>query len=166
MNQKPTLDLQIAVAVDGWPAEDELRQLASGAVDAVMRKLGITLSTPSELSFLFADNDAVCEINERWRGIAKPTNVLSFPAIEKVDHLQLPPVLGDIVLALETVSSEAALENKPFDNHLSHLIVHGLLHIFGYDHQSDDEAAEMEALETAILATLAIPDPYGKIEER
>ena len=166
MTKQPIVDIQIAVEADGWPEEDVLRQLVSGAVDAAFSHLGIPLAASTELSLLFADNEAVCEINDRWRGIRKPTNVLSFPAAGEIDSTHLPPLLGDIVLAFETISSEAALENRPFDHHLCHLVVHGLLHILGYDHQSDDEAAEMETMETAILAKLAIPDPYGKIEQR
>lgn len=166
MTKQPIVDIQIAVEADGWPDEDALGRLVSGAVGAALSRLGISPAASTELSLLFADNEAVCEINAHWRGIRKPTNVLSFPAAEDIDPTHLPPVLGDIVLAFETVSSEAALENKPFDHHLSHLVVHGLLHILGYDHQSDDEAAEMETMETAILAKLAIPDPYGKIEKR
>ena len=73
----------------------------------------------------------------------------------------MPPMLGDIALAFETVASEATLESKPFEHHLTHLVVHGLLHLLGYDHEIADEAEEMEALERRILARLAIPDPYG-----
>ena len=75
------------------------------------------------------------------------------------------PLLGDIVLAFETVQSEAKQEHKPFDNHVSHLVVHGLLHLLGYDHETDAEAEIMEALERKILARLAIPDPYALSSE-
>ncbi|TIM17916.1 MAG: rRNA maturation RNase YbeY, partial [Mesorhizobium sp.] len=73
----------------------------------------------------------------------------------------LPPMLGDIVLAAETVAREAALEDKPVENHIIHLVIHGLLHLLGYDHETDAEAEEMEAVERAALARLAIPDPYA-----
>jgi probable rRNA maturation factor len=106
------------------------------------------------------DDAAVHELNLRYRGKDKPTNVLSFPAFEVAPGDAVPPMLGDVALAFETVRSEAELEEKPFDHHLTHLIVHGLLHLLGHDHEEEDEAAIMEGLERAALARLAIPDPY------
>ncbi|TIX40762.1 MAG: rRNA maturation RNase YbeY, partial [Mesorhizobium sp.] len=99
-------------------------------------------------------------LNVGWRGKDKPTNVLSFPAFPFARGGPLPPMLGDIVLAAETVVREAALEHKPLENHISHLVIHGLLHLLGYDHETDAEAELMEATERAALARLAIPDPY------
>ena len=100
-----------------------------------------------------------------WRGKDKPTNVLSFPAFPLKPGMAPKPLLGDIVLAYETVRARLEAEAKPFENHLSHLIAHGLLHLFGYDHETDDEAEVMEALERQILARLAIPDPYAVSDE-
>jgi probable rRNA maturation factor len=100
-------------------------------------------------------------LNRDWRGKDKPTNVLSFPAMPVTPGGAVPPMLGDIALAFETVAAEAALEGKSFDHHLVHLIVHGLLHLLGHDHEDDVQAEAMEALERAALARLAIPDPYG-----
>jgi probable rRNA maturation factor len=94
-------------------------------------------------------------------GKDKPTNVLSFPAFEVEPGADLPPMLGDIVLAAETVAREAGLEEKPLEHHISHLVIHGLLHLMGHDHEDEDEAEAMEALERATLARLAIPDPYA-----
>jgi probable rRNA maturation factor len=106
-------------------------------------------------------------LNRDWRGKDRPTNVLSFAALDDVspDRPPLtsgePLLLGDIVLAFETVAAEAAAGGKPFADHLRHLLVHGLLHLLGYDHETDEEEAQrMEALETRILAGFGIPDPY------
>ena len=138
-----------------------LRPLTEKAVMAVFAELCEQPSQKSELSLLFTDDEAIRRINAEWRGSDKPTNVLSFASPNSGGSDVLPASLGDIVLALETVTNEAEVENKHFDHHLSHLIVHGLLHILGYDHQSDEEAQIMESLEIRSLARLAIPDPYG-----
>lgn len=160
MTEKTPVDIQLSVTVGGWPDAALLERLAARAVAATFAELEIKADGRGELSILFADDDAIRQINARWRGIDKPTNVLSFPAAGGPPA----PVLGDIALALETVTREAGLEAKPFDHHLSHLIVHGLLHILGYDHQSDEEADKMEAIEIRILERLAIPDPYGMMK--
>jgi len=110
---------------------------------------------------IFTDDARIRELNAGWRGKDKATNVLSFPAFPETKAGPLPPMLGDIVLAAETVAAEAALEGKPPENHISHLVIHGLLHLLGHDHENDTEAEEMEALERTALARLAIPDPYA-----
>jgi probable rRNA maturation factor len=112
----------------------------------------------AEVSVLFADDAVVRDLNARFRGRDKPTNVLSFPAVSAG---QAPVVLGDIVLAFETVDREAEAAGKPFADHAAHLLVHGLLHLLGYDHEADNEAEDMERRETEILAALRIPDPYA-----
>jgi probable rRNA maturation factor len=99
-------------------------------------------------------------LNAQWRGKDKPTNVLSFPGSSVEPGRPAGPVLGDIVLAGETIRREAELEGKLFEHHLTHLIIHGFLHLFGYDHASDDDARVMEALERKALDTLGIGDPY------
>ena len=100
---------------------------------------------------------------ERRSGAAsrKRPTCCRFRHVRPTRGAALPPLLGDIVLAEETVRREAELEGKPLDHHISHLAVHGLLHLLGYDHETDEEAEEMEALERRILARLAIPDPYA-----
>ena len=110
---------------------------------------------------LLANDKKLRALNYGFRGKDKPTNVLSFPAFPFVMGGPLPPMLGDIVLAAETVGREAALEDKPLENHITHLVIHGLLHLLGYDHETDAEAEEMEAVERRALARLAIPDPYA-----
>jgi probable rRNA maturation factor len=155
-----SIELDILVEAGDWPGEAKLEQLALSAVEVTLAELGI--DGASELSLVFTDDAHIRELNAEWRRKDKPTNVLSFPAFPpEKGRTRLPPMLGDIVLAFETVQREAALEEKPFDHHLSHLLVHGLLHLLGYDHETDGEAQEMEALERRILARLAIGDPYA-----
>jgi probable rRNA maturation factor len=154
------IDIDIAIEAGNWPDEDVLRALAEGAVAAAIHELGVLPGATTELSLLFTDDAHIQVLNREWRGKDKPTNVLSFPAFDVAPGDPLPAMLGDIVIAQETVSAEAALDGKPFEHHLSHLIVHGLLHLIGHDHEDDDEAEEMEALERRSLARLAIPDPY------
>jgi probable rRNA maturation factor len=155
----PPVDIDIAVEAGGWPDEASLTLLVDRAVDAAFAETGVT--GHSELSIVFSDDAHVQTLNAGWRGKDKPTNVLSFPAFPYVRGNPLPPMLGDIVLAAETVSGEAALEDKPVENHITHLVIHGLLHLLGHDHETDAEAEEMEAIERAALARLAIPDPYA-----
>lgn len=153
------IEIDIALEAGDWPVEEELRGHAEMAVSAVFAELAIA-DPASELSLLFTDDPSIRVLNRDWRGKDKATNVLSFPAFEIAPGDPLPPMLGDIILASETVSKEAVLEGKPFAHHLTHLIVHGLLHLLGYDHENDEDAEEMEGLERRMLARLAIPDPY------
>jgi probable rRNA maturation factor len=144
-----------------WPDEAALEALIAEVFRAAEAELGLASEYPSEVSLLFADDKTIRGINAEWRGMDKPTNVLSFPAFPLRPGMAPKPLLGDIVLAFETVTREAQAEGKSFANHLSHLIAHGLLHLFGYDHETDEEAEVMEQLERQILARLAIPDPYA-----
>jgi len=128
-------------------------------VDDVFLQLGLA-QTESELSAVFTDDETMRRLNARWRGIDKPTNVLSFPAFA-VRAGQAPQALmGDIVFALETIEREAEEQQKSFLDHLIHLMVHGILHLLGFDHQTPQEAQIMEGLERKILAHHAIADPY------
>lgn len=155
-----TISIDLEIEAGDWPQEDELAQLARRCVQAASAELDLP-ATPTELSLLFTDNETIRELNAQWRGKDKPTNVLSFPAFPIAPGDAVPPMLGDIVLASETVHAEAELENKPFKHHLSHLMVHGFLHLLGYDHEEDEDAETMEQLERQVLERLAIPDPYG-----
>lgn len=155
----PVIDL--AVEAGPWPSEASLEALVAVAVGAALAELGKDASK-SELSLVFTDDAAIRELNAHWRAKDKPTNVLSFPAFALTPAHPVPPVLGDIVIAQETVAQEAALEMKSFEHHLTHLVIHGFLHLLGYDHETDDEADAMEVLETRILATLGIADPYAE----
>lgn len=113
----------------------------------------------AELSILLTNDAEQQALNKQWRGKDSSTNVLSFPQIEPFDPVV--GILGDITLARETVVREAEEQGVTFEAHFTHLVVHGFLHILGYDHIDDDEATTMESLETAILARLGIDDPYA-----
>lgn len=161
----PQLDIQISVEDEGWP-EDALLVLADRVLSAAAEDLSSSESQPFppqpvELSLVFTDDAAIRQINAEWRGKDKPTNVLSFPAFPIEPGAMPGPMLGDIVIARETVEREAADLEKSAQAHLTHLLVHGFLHLFGYDHLENDEAERMETIETRILATLGLSDPYA-----
>jgi probable rRNA maturation factor len=107
---------------------------------------------------VLTDDKAIRALNRKWRKKNAPTNVLSFPAPD--GGASPHPVLGDIVIAYETTAAESRADDKRFDHHLVHLVVHGFLHLLGYDHESDAEAEEMEQFERKILSRLDVPDPY------
>lgn len=160
------LDIQVSVEADRWPSEDELLAFSSRVLDPAVEFLKTEEKQPfpkvsTELSLVFTNDEAIREINAEWRDKDKPTNVLSFPAYP-IEPGDMPgPMLGDIVIARETVEREALDLEKSFEDHLTHLLVHGFLHLIGYDHIETDEAEEMEGLETRILAKLGLSDPYA-----
>ena len=135
------------------PALEACTRTALGAAAEVNDSSGA-------VSVLFAGDTRLKELNSQYRGQDKPTNVLSFPAGEMPAPLD-EAVLGDLVLGFETIAREANAADLTLENHLSHLLVHGYLHLLGYDHETEAEATEMEALEVAILKTLDIADPYA-----
>lgn len=139
--------IDIAIQAEGWPDCDDLISRAVSNVTA-------ELDNPreGELSVVLSDDAQVQILNRDYRQKDKPTNVLSFP--------QSGPLLGDIILARETVQSEATDKGVSFEAHLTHLVMHGWLHLQGFDHQTEDTAAEMEAIEIAALAKLGIDNPY------
>jgi len=160
------LDIQISVEAEGWSSEDDLAAFAArvldAAVDFLKREEDQPLpKMPVELSLVFTDDENIREINAEWRDKDKATNVLSFPAFPLEPGGMPGPMLGDIVIARETVEREALELEKSFGDHLTHLLVHGFLHLFGYDHMDEEEAEEMESLETRILAVLGLSDPYA-----
>lgn len=114
-----------------------------------------------EISIALADDPLLQQLNRDYRGQDKPTNVLSFPA-DAPAHAAGPRLLGDVVLARTTLLAEARRQQKLPADHLSHLVVHGVLHLLGYDHEGDDEAVVMEKLETGVLSGLGISDPYAE----
>ena len=127
---------------------------------AQSRPLQLFEGRTGEIAVLLTDDATIRAMNAQWRGIDKPTNVLSFPAGKSTVAADTAP-LGDIAIACETVAREAATENKAFLDHLAHLSIHGYLHLIGFDHETDSEAERMEHLETRILASLGIADPYA-----
>lgn len=143
--------IDVEVEDPAWTTEvPDAEVLARSAAEAALSGAG------GGLSILLADDDAVRELNARFRGKNSATNVLSFPMAPNPDgHL------GDIALAFETCLREAGEQSKPLMHHLQHLTVHGVLHLLGHDHIGDDEAEVMEGLERVILAGLGVPDPYA-----
>lgn len=154
------IHIDIMVEAGNWPDETALEGLVRKSVEAAWANLGLK-SAASELSVVFTDDASIQILNAEWRGKDKPTNVLSFPVKAGA---QPGPMLGDIIIARETVEREAREEGKPLENHLAHLVVHGFLHLLGYDHETDAEAEVMEGREREILHALAIPDPYAVSE--
>jgi probable rRNA maturation factor len=153
------IELDIAVEGGGWASLPEVEELARRAVEAALGAASDAARGPVEISLLLADDAAVQALNREWRGQDKPTNVLSFPAPEQ-PGAPGPRHLGDVALAYETLVREAQREGKSLRNHAAHLIVHGTLHLLGYDHELEGQAEIMEALEAKALARLGIADPY------
>jgi probable rRNA maturation factor len=141
--------------------ESPLWKQAADAVTAARRAVAqaaAMLSTPAgELAIVLTDDTAIRLLNRRWRGVDAATNVLSFPPGRAGGD---PPLIGDIVLAYETIACEACTQAKPFTHHVAHLAVHGFLHLIGHDHARSEDAEKMEGLERDILQRLDIPDPY------
>jgi probable rRNA maturation factor len=154
------LALDLAVEAGDWPDKSMLEGLARDAIGAALAEVGLEAGR-TELNIVFSDDANIRSLNAQWRGKDKPTNVLSFPAFSPKRAAPLPPMLGDIVLAAETVRRESVLEDKPLEHHITHLILHGFLHLLGYDHETDADAEEMESVERRALARLSIPDPYA-----
>jgi len=148
----------VLVEAELWATEPASTVIVERAIAQSARLL--PLPAQGEVAVVLADDATVRALNRRWRDIDTPTNVLSFPA-SRPGGGGTPALLGDIVIAFETTAREAAAENKPFAHHLAHLVVHGFLHLLGYDHQSDDAADAMERLERCILARLDVPDPHA-----
>jgi probable rRNA maturation factor len=151
----------LCVEADGWSFETDLEDLVTTALDCAFDVLEIKIDHSSEVSFLFSNDENIARLNKQWRGQDKPTNVLSFPAFPLKVGMTPKVLLGDIVLAFETVQYEAKSENKSFHHHLTHLIIHGLLHLLGYDHETESDATLMENMERKILNQLGISDPYA-----
>ena len=152
-------EIDVAVEADGWPAEDDLQALVARVVKVACAEAQLELVEGAELSVVFADDVRVRYLPRAGRDPPAPVDVLSFPGAA-APAPPFGPLLGDIVLARETVAREAEAMDVAFSDHVTHLVAHGFLHLFGYDHQMEDEAEEMEALERRILAVLGIADPY------
>jgi len=157
---------EVLVVADCWQTEPGAEAVIQRAVTAAAEIVNADTGE-AEIAVMLTDDAGIRTLNSNWRGIDKPTNVLSFPALQPTGPSgpdDAPRMLGDIAIAYETTRKEADDEQKPFDHHLSHLAVHGFLHLIGYDHENDDDAEAMETLEQEILAQLGIPDPYADRE--
>ncbi len=173
--------VKIAILVEAgdWPPKAELKKIARRAVEAAAAAASfppLRLAPASgerergeqELSLVFTDDAGMRKLNKAYRGKDSATNVLSFPQapIDAVTRAGAAPqpeasLLGDVILAAETVAGEATLAMKPLEDHMAHLIIHGFLHLLGYNHEREAEAEKMEQLERVALKTLGIPDPYA-----
>ncbi len=155
------MNLEIEVDEAAWHDLPDAAALVGQTAEAAFARLGAGDLKDKLLSVTLADDETVAQLNAQWRGKPKPTNVLSFPADQDI---AIPPgelrPLGDIILAAGVVRTEAAQQSKPLADHFRHLVVHGILHIMGYDHVDDAQADEMESLEKEILVKLGIADPY------
>jgi probable rRNA maturation factor len=154
---------EVLVVAACWQTEPEAEAVIQRAIAAAAETAEADTGE-AELAVMLTDDAGIRTLNSNWRGIDKPTNVLSFPALQPTGTGgpdDAPRMLGDIAIAYQTTRREADDEGKPFDHHLSHLAVHGFLHLIGYDHENDADAEAMEALERDILAQLGIPDPYA-----
>ncbi|WP_298443919.1 rRNA maturation RNase YbeY [uncultured Ferrimonas sp.] len=144
-----TLDLQLAIEDASLPTEAQLQSW----VELVLAKMD-----EAELTIRITSSEESQQLNRDYRGKDKPTNVLSFP-FEAPPGVELP-LLGDLIICAEVVAREAQEQQKPLHHHWAHMVIHGCLHLCGYDHIIDEEADEMESLETEMLAKIGIADPY------
>ena len=157
---------EVLVVAECWQTEPGAEAVIHRAVATAAEMVDAGIGE-AELAVMLTDDAGIRTLNSNWRGMDKPTNVLSFPALPPTGPIgpeDAPRMLGDIAIAYETTRKEADDEQKPFDHHLSHLAVHGFLHLIGYDHETDGDAETMETLEQEILAQLGIPDPYADRE--
>jgi probable rRNA maturation factor len=151
------LSVDCVVEDETWLTLGDIEAWIMAAANTLPPKLSRGVASEAAISL---DTDAAVQrLNKQYRGLDKPTNVLSFPSGDKSGHQ-----LGDIILARETVVREALELGISTQHHVQHLTIHGLLHLLGYDHETDTDAAEMEALETRLLSQLGVPDPYVNTE--
>ncbi len=149
-DQEGESPIDVALEAGGW-TDEHLAVVRRAALEALTDEADLTISV------LLTDDAAIRVLNQQFRGKDKPTNVLSFPAARMPGNEHF---LGDIAIAFETVATEASAESKALNDHLAHLVIHGILHLLGEDHETSEDAEQMEAAERAILARLGIADPY------
>ena len=156
--QETAISIDVLIRSPKWKAVPR----AAAIVRKAIWNAAIAASTPrAELAIVLTHDSAIHALNRDWRGQDKPTNVLSFPAVQPRGRKRANAgSLGDVVIAYETAAREAKSERKPLKDHLAHLAVHGFLHLAGYDHETGRDAKRMETLEVEILAGLGVPDPY------
>ena len=149
---------------DGWAGSPGVRDLVSETVMQTMDAANADLAEhpgPVEIGVLLADDATLRSLNRDYRGIDKPTNVLSFPISRHVPgNAELPVLLGDIAISCPIVAAEAQRDGKPVEHHLRHMLVHGVLHLLGFDHETETEAGVMEQLEAEILKPMGVSNPY------
>ncbi|MCB8840817.1 rRNA maturation RNase YbeY [Aurantimonas sp. VKM B-3413] len=158
----PGLTVALSVECPAWAAAGlgDIERLAQETFAAAAARLGLPETLTSEIALTLADDETVRGVNAEWRDKDRPTNILSFPMADLGPGEPPGPLMGDLILAHETVAREAREEDKAFADHFRHLLVHGFLHLMGFDHAEDAEADVMEAHEVAILQGFGIADPY------
>jgi probable rRNA maturation factor len=163
LRRKPAISIDLAETSARWRERlPRRRALCVAAAEAAFAAAKPRLTRRTEVSVVLADDALVRRLNRQWRRIDAATNVLSFPSLDAELPPKAPFLLGDVVLAYETVSREAQEQGKDLADHLRHLVVHGILHLLGYDHEEPGQAEQMEALETQVLARLGVGDPYAE----
>ena len=155
--------IDITIEYDAWSQLDGLESLIKTAAQAAVFEREDEFKNRAELSILLTSDDAIRQLNSTYRGQNKPTNVLSFGGEPEARSRNQSFLLGDIVLSYQTINTEAQQQQKNFGNHVSHLIVHGVLHLLGYDHHNDETADDMELVEINILKGIGIENPYSQI---
>ena len=170
---KPKSHLHIEIASVSWKKVKGLPKRLAQATELTLASLPENLIAParlSEMTLLLTTDKAVQTLNHDYRGMNKPTNVLSFPHFERKDltkiaKLGLPLYVGDIAVAYQYVVKEAKAEQKELLDHVTHLVIHGILHLFGYDHDTSARAVRMEKMERELMASLGLLDPYAPVQE-
>ncbi|MBA5724102.1 rRNA maturation RNase YbeY [Candidatus Liberibacter sp.] len=161
----PRIDCQIAMESVVWNNDIDLRSLCekilSEAVSLLLSKQEKSFCEVIEVSLVFTDAENIKALNAQYRQIDRSTNVLSFPSFFALSGETLGPILGDVIFAYEVIKIESEILGEKLEDHLKHLIIHGFLHLLGYDHIDDEDACIMEELERCILAKLGIYDPYA-----
>jgi len=155
-----TLEVEIVRQGDVWVPGEVTDALLKSAARAALGAAPSLSPGSFQVTLVLTDDDEMRTLNRTWRGKDAPTNVLSFP----VGEIGAPGFLGDVVLARETTRKEARDQNLALQDHVSHLVVHGVLHLLGFDHAADEEAERMESLERVALASLGVADPYAEEE--
>lgn len=169
MDEELPSRLEIELSVEDRRFADAIPELPAfvrQVLETALAEADARAHIPPEVGVRLVDDPTIRALNARFRGHDRPTDVLSFPTLEPAavaaalaaDH---PVPLGDIVVSYDTVARDAAGLGRPFADHLAHILVHGLLHLLGHDHEEDEEAARMESLERRILARLGLSDPYA-----
>lgn len=156
------MNIQLSILAPTWNQYEDLQTICNYANEITFKELQPLYSEilKGEISLVFTDNEHIQELNAKWRQKNKATNVLSFPSKQLIIG-EIPPLIwGDIIFAYETILLEAKEQNKSFKNHFCHLFIHGLLHLLGFDHKTEADATQMEALECNILNKLNIKNPY------